>query len=117
MKSAYGKKIGSDTLFRWLISIAIFAGFYFWVYDFDARGTETDKWFHEVFGWKLSDAPSQAKVDWHRIAAGALAGVGIFGATLDFAVSLYRRIKARIAASKARTEQAIEEDLPTNTKP
>ena len=104
MKSNYGKQMGTDTFFRWVVCVIVFVGFYFWVYNFDARGVETDKWFHEAFGWKLSDVPSPAKVSWHRIAAGGLAAVTISAATGEYLICLFRRIKARIAASKARKE-------------
>ena len=104
MKSRYGTELGADTLIRWTFSILICLAFYFATFHFDALAIKYDQWCHEAFGWKLSDVPSQAKVEWHRLAAGALVGVGIFGATLDFSVSLYRRIEARIAASKARKE-------------
>lgn len=101
MKSSYGEKLVIDTFFRWLLGVSIFLGFYFWIYNFDARGVETDKWLHEVFGWKLSDEPSVAKVAWHRLAAGMLSGATIAAMTLGYVVHLYRRVKARIDTSKA----------------
>lgn len=101
MRSAYGRKLGSDTLVRWIISIALCVSFYFLVYFYDEQAIKYDQWLHEVFGWKLSAVPAPGKIAWHRIAAGGMASIGALFATVDFGVNLYRRIKLRMAVSKS----------------
>ena len=117
LKSKYNKEFGADTLLRWVISIGVFGIFYYLIYHYDSMAVSYDRWMHKTFEQTLSDVPSAAKVSWHRLAGGVLCGIGVAAATLDFSVSLYRRIRARIAASKTREEQSVEEDFPSITKP
>ena len=84
LKSSYGKELGSDTLLRWLCSIVLFVGFYLSVYYYPYQ------------------QPIASKVSWHRLVAGGMASAGILFSSLDFSISLYRRIQARRAASKAK---------------
>lgn len=85
-----------DTFFRWTIYVILYYVFYITIYHFDEYAVKFDQWGHQVLGWKLSDVPSPAKVSLHRLKAGALAGVGIFIATVGYLTALYRRIKIQI---------------------
>lgn len=113
MRSAYGEKVVADTFFRWLVGMSFFVGFYFSIYHFDEYAVRFDQWGHEALGWKLSVVPSSGKVAWHRLAAGGLAGVGVIFVTLGYVTALYRRIKARIAKSKAEAEQSARPVVPS----
>jgi hypothetical protein len=105
LKSKYGKELGADTFLRWIVSVSVFAICYWLIYNYDAMSVKYDQWMHSTFGQELSDVPSNSKVSWHRLTGGVLCGVGAIAATFDFTVNLYRRIKARIAASKAKAAQ------------
>ena len=102
VKSKFGNQLGVDTLYRWVASTCFFALGYFLIFNFDTWMIEYDKWTHTTFGWQLSDVPSPSKIAWHRLTGGLMCGAGIFVVTLHYLISLYRRIKARIAASKAK---------------
>ena len=95
LKSKY-QGLGNDTLMRCLLSIILSVGFYFFIYNFDANATKFDHWLKDVFGWELSTPPSERKVQWHRLVAGIMSGVGIFSAVGEYSICLYRRIKARL---------------------
>lgn len=106
-----------DTFLRWVGAVLFLGTFFFLIYHFDEYAVRFDQWGHQKFGWKLSDVPSSGKVAWHRLTAGVLAGVGVIFVTLGYCISLYRRIKARIAVSKAKAEQLGSDYAPGDSKP
>ena len=99
MKSSYGKELGSDTLRRWLFSVLLFVGFYLCVHYYPYQ------------------QPVASKIAWHRLVASGMTGAGILFSTLDFLTSMYRRIRARIAAAKAKSEQLGSDNAPSDSKP
>ena len=118
MKSTSKDGTEVDTFFKWVIAISFFSAAYFLIFYYDENAVRFDQWCHAVLGWKLADVPSPAKVAWHRLMAGVMAGGGAFITTLIYAASVYRRIKARIGVSEAKAEQTpIEVSTSKNNKP
>jgi hypothetical protein len=77
LKSKYSG-LGNDTLTRCLLATAFSVGFYFFIYYFPY------------------EKPEPRKIEWHRLVAGLMAGVGIVSAVGEYSIHLYRRIKARL---------------------
>lgn len=105
LQSKYGSELGADTFLRWAGGICFFILGYFLVHNFDSSAVAYHQWTHATFGWAISDVPPPSKVAWHRLVGGVMCGAGVLVVTLHYIVSLYRRIKARIAASKAKESQ------------
>lgn len=80
LKSTYGREMGTDTFLRWLGTVAFCLGFYLCIHYFPY------------------EQPVPEKIQWHRMAAAGMAGTGILAASGEFGVSLYRRIRARLAS-------------------
>ncbi|RYG56574.1 MAG: hypothetical protein EON56_03885 [Alphaproteobacteria bacterium] len=66
---------GGDTLLKCVLSVAALCAFYLWVYNFNY------------------DTPNPRKMEWHRILAAGLVGVGIVAVAGEYLVSFSRRAR------------------------
>jgi hypothetical protein len=109
MNSKHGVQLGNDTFVCWVCSLTFCAAIYLIVY------------YDEDFGiWISTFTPHvhvptpPAKVAWHRLTFGTACAIGALAASLEFLMTLYARIKARLA--KGLEDKSILKTQPLQKK-